>query len=61
MNLKNNTKVCNISAVVAAGNTCVSMSYISGLPRSLKILESPGIGGKKIPGPGKSLNLGRGP
>ena len=32
----------------------------SGLPYSLKILESPG-NEKKIPGPGKALNLGHGP
>ena len=38
---------------------CFTIS--AGLSRSLKVLESPGIGRKKIPGPGKSLNLGRGP
>ena len=32
--------------------------YLSGLPRSLRIPKSPGIGGKKFPGPEKSLNLG---
>ena len=33
----------------------------TGLPRAFKILESPGIGEKVFPGPGKSLNLCHGP
>ena len=35
--------------------------YYTGLPRSLKILESPGNWQEEIPGPGKSLNLGCNP